>query len=544
MAYIEINNLNFTYPMEKERSLKNINLQLEKNDFLLIAGRSGSGKSTLARAIVGTVPNFYGGTIGGEIKIGGKYLKDMSHRERAEKVTMVFQDPEKQLMMNRVHREVAFGLENIGVDEDVIKRRVYEALQFSGILHLADRDIASLSGGEKQKVAVASALVYMPDCIILDEPTSQLDPSSAEEMLNITKKINEELGITIIVIEQRVNRWFDTVDSIAVMNDGTLELFEDKRDFYYNCNKRQFMFMPDYLKFFKKMNFNKMPQNFKDARVEILNSSLNVKSGNEVAAAEFQNSDKEVISVNKLNCKYGSKQVLRDINFTVENGEFIAILGANGAGKSTLLKTILGLVEHEGIIRLYGEDTSKMDIRQIARHIGYISQNPNDYLSKDSVYEEVKFTMDNYGIYDEKIVNSVLKELEIYDLKDKNPRDLSGGQRQRVAIASILVLQPDMILLDEPTRGLESGLKNKLGKLLQNLNRKGTSIILVTHDTDFASNFCRRYMIMFNGRIVADGNKRQVLGDGIFYTTSMNKLLRDKDDSIFTLEEAIERCSI
>mgnify|MGYP001018310993 FL=1 len=544
MAYIEINNLNFTYPMEKERSLKNINLQLEKNDFLLIAGRSGSGKSTLARAIVGTVPNFYGGTIGGEIKIGGKYLKDMSHRERAEKVTMVFQDPEKQLMMNRVHREVAFGLENIGVDEDVIKRRVYEALQFSGILHLADRDIASLSGGEKQKVAVASALVYMPDCIILDEPTSQLDPSSAEEMLNITKKINEELGITIIVIEQRVNRWFDTVDSIAVMNDGTLELFEDKRDFYYNCNKRQFMFMPDYLKFFKKMNFNKMPQNFKDARVEILNSSLNVKSGNEVAAAEFQNNDKEVISVNKLNCKYGSKQVLRDINFTVENGEFIAILGANGAGKSTLLKTILGLVEHEGIIRLYGEDTSKMDIRQIARHIGYISQNPNDYLSKDSVYEEVKFTMDNYGIYDEKIVNSVLKELEIYDLKDKNPRDLSGGQRQRVAIASILVLQPDMILLDEPTRGLESGLKNKLGKLLQNLNRKGTSIILVTHDTDFASNFCRRYMIMFNGRIVADGNKRQVLGDGIFYTTSMNKLLRDKDDSIFTLEEAIERCSI
>jgi energy-coupling factor transport system ATP-binding protein len=468
----------------------------------------------------------------------------MSHRERAEKVTMVFQDPEKQLMMNRVHREVAFGLENIGVDEDVIKRRVYEALQFSGILHLADRDIASLSGGEKQKVAVASALVYMPDCIILDEPTSQLDPSSAEEMLNITKKINEELGITIIVIEQRVNRWFDTVDSIAIMNDGTLELFEDKRDFYYNCNKRQFMFMPDYLKFFKKMNFNKMPQNFKDARVEILNSSLNVKSGNEVAAAEFQNNDKEVISVNKLNCKYGSKQVLRDINFTVENGEFIAILGANGAGKSTLLKTILGLVEHEGIIRLYGEDTSKMDIRQIARHIGYISQNPNDYLSKDSVYEEVKFTMDNYGIYDEKIVNSVLKELEIYDLKDKNPRDLSGGQRQRVAIASILVLQPDMILLDEPTRGLESGLKNKLGKLLQNLNRKGTSIILVTHDTDFASNFCRRYMIMFNGRIVADGNKRQVLGDGIFYTTSMNKLLRDKDDSIFTLEEAIERCSI
>ncbi|PRR86376.1 ABC transporter ATP-binding protein [Clostridium luticellarii] len=544
MAYIEISNLNFTYPMEKKRSLKNINLQLEKNDFLLIAGKSGSGKSTLARAIVGTVPNFYGGTIGGEIKVDGKTLKDMNHRERAGKVTMVFQDPEKQLMMNKVHREVAFGLENIGVNEEVIRRRVYEALQFSGILHLADRDITSLSGGEKQKVAVASALVYMPGCIILDEPTSQLDPSSAEEMLNITRKINEELGITIIVIEQRVNRWFDTVDSVAVMNNGSLELFKDKKDFYFNCNKSQFMFMPDYLKFFKKMNFSKMPGNFKDARVNILNSSLSVKPDNEVAAAAIQDDEKEVLSIKKLNCRYGNKEILENINFTVKDGEFIAIMGANGAGKSTLLKAILGLVKHEGSIELYGENTSKMDIKQIARHIGYVSQNPNDYLSKDSVYEEVKFTMDNYGIYDEKIVEDILGELEIYDLRNKNPRDLSGGQRQRVAIASILVLQPDMILLDEPTRGLESGLKYKLGKLLQNLNRKGTSIILVTHDTDFASNFCRRYMIMFNGSIVADGNKKQVLADGIFYTTSMNKLFRDRDNSIFTLEEALERCSI
>ncbi len=544
MAYIEINNLNFAYPMEREKTLKNVNLHLEKNDFLMITGRSGSGKSTLARAIAGTVPNFYSGSIGGEIKIGGRSLKDMSHRERAEKVTMVFQDPEIQLMMNKVHREVAFGLENIGVEEDIIKRRVYEALQFSGILHLADRDIASLSGGEKQKVAVASALVYMPDCIILDEPTSQLDPSSAEEMLNIVKKINEELGITIIVIEQRVNRWFDTVDSIAVMDNGILELFENKKDFYYNCNKRQFMFMPDYLKFFKKMGFENMPDNFKDARVKILNSSLNVKPENEVAADEIQGDKNEILSVKKLNCKYGSKQVLKDVGFTVKKGEFIAIMGANGAGKSTLLKTILGLKKYEGTIKIYGKDAAKMDIRLIARHIGYVSQNPNDYLSKNSVYDEVRFTMDNYGIYDEKVVENILRELEIYDLKDKNPRDLSGGQKQRVAIASVLVLQPDVVFLDEPTRGLESGLKYKLGKLLQNLNKKGTSIVLVTHDTDFASNFCRRYMIMFNGSIVADGDKKKVLGDGIFYTTSMNKLLRDRDNSIFTLKEALERCSI
>ncbi|AZV57182.1 ABC transporter ATP-binding protein [Clostridium sp. AWRP] len=542
MSYIEINNLNFTYPLEKKRSLKDINLSLEKNDFLLIAGRSGSGKSTLARAIIGTVPNFYGGTIGGEIKIDGKDVGNMSHKDRAENITMVFQDPERQLMMNKVHREIAFGLENVGADEDVIKRRVYEALQFTGILHLANRDVTSLSGGEKQKVAVASALVYMPRCIILDEPTSQLDPSSAEEMLNLVKKINEELGITVIVIEQRVNRWFDTVDSIAIMNDGKLKLFDDKKDFYYNCDERQFMFMPDYLKFFKKNNFKSMPKDFKDARVKILNTDFSLK--NEEKAADKETNESVILFTKKLNCKYDNKEVLENLNFEIKNGEFISIMGANGAGKSTLLKCIMGLKDYEGTIKLYDKNVKKMNIREVAHHVGYVSQNPNDYLSKDSVYEEIKFTMDNYGIYDEDTIENVLRELEIYELREKNPRDLSGGQRQRVAIASILVLRPEIILLDEPTRGLEGELKDKLGKLLQNLNEKGTTIILVTHDTDFASKFCRRYMIMFNGSIVADGSKEKVLGDGIFYTTSINKLLRDKDKNIFTLEDALRRCVV
>ncbi len=541
MAYIEINNLNFTYPLEKEKSLADINFSLEKGSFLLIAGKSGSGKSTLARAIIGTVPNFYGGTIGGEIKIDGKSIEKISHKERAEKITMVFQDPEKQLMMNQVHREVAFGLENICADEKAIKRRVYEALQFSGILHLAERDVISLSGGEKQKVAVASALAYMPECIVLDEPTSQLDPSSAEEILNLVKKINEELGITVIVIEQRVNRWFDTADLIAIMNKGQINVFKDKEDFYNNCSKDQFMFMPDYLKFFKKVNFNNMPKNFKKARMEFLKSNITLKK-------EEMNTLKQevepILNIKNLKCKYDSKQVLKDINFTVNKGDFISIMGPNGGGKSTLLKSIMGLKDYKGTITLYDKDAKKMDIRSIAEHIGYVSQNPNDYLSKHSVYDEVKFTMDNYGIYDEKVIQEVLKQLEIDELQHKNPRDLSGGQRQRVAIASILVLKPEIILLDEPTRGLESALKSKLGHILKKLNAEGTAIILVTHDTDFASSFCKRYMLMFNGSIVADGGKQEVLADGIFYTTSINKLLRDKNRNIFTLEEALRRCIV
>lgn len=541
MSYIEIKNLNFSYPLEKKKSLEDINLCIKKGELFLIAGKSGSGKSTLGRAIIGTVPNFYGGTIGGEIKIDGKPIDKMSHKERAEKITMVFQDPEKQLMMNKVHREVAFGLENVCADEKVIKRRVYEALQFSGILYLAERDITSLSGGEKQKVVVASALAYMPECIILDEPTSQLDPSSADEIVNLIKKINEELGITVIVIEHRVNRWFDAADSIAIMDSGKITSFKDKKDFYNNCSKDESMFMPDYLKFFKKINFKAMPESFKKARIEFLNSNVTLKKEDIDVYKEECN---PILNIKKLNCTIDSKEILKNINFTVNKGDFISIMGANGAGKSTLLKSIMGIREYEGAIELYNQDTKDMGIRSIAKHIGYVSQNPNDYLSKNSVYDELKFTMDNYNIYDEKVIKEVLKELEIYDLKDKNPRDLSGGQRQRVAIASILVLKPEIIFLDEPTRGLESELKSKLGQILKKLNEEGATIILVTHDADFASSFCSRYILMFNGSIAADGGKKEVLSDGIFYTTSINKLLRGKNSNIFTLEEALRMCVI
>ncbi|MBV7275207.1 ABC transporter ATP-binding protein [Clostridiaceae bacterium UIB06] len=541
MAFIEINNLEFTYPLEKKKSLMDINLSLEKNSFLLIAGKSGSGKSTLARAMVGTVPNFYGGTIGGEIKIDGKSLDEMKHKERAKKITMVFQDPEKQLMMNKVHREVAFGLENVGTDEKTIKRMVYEALQFLGILHLAERDITSLSGGEKQKVAVASALVYMPKCIILDEPTSQLDPSSAEEVINLIKKINEELGITIIVIEHRVNRWFDAADSIAIMDKGRLHTFKNKEDFYNNCSGEQAIFMPDYLKFLKKTNFKSMPESFRDARIQFLNSDIKIRKEESII---LENDAGNLLQIKKMSCKYGSKEALSDVDFNVNKGDFISIMGANGAGKSTLLKAIMGLKDYKGTIKLHDKNIEDMDIREVAKYIGYVSQNPNDYLSKDSVYDEIRFTMDNYEMYDEEVIEEVLKELEIYDIKDKNPRDLSGGQRQRVAIASILVLKPEIILLDEPTRGLESDLKDKLGNVLKNLNSQGTAIVLVTHDTDFASKFCTGYMIMFNGSIVAKGTREDILGEGIFYTTSINKLVRDKDRSIFTLEEALSRCNI
>jgi energy-coupling factor transport system ATP-binding protein len=225
-------------------------------------------------------------------------------------------------------------------------------------------------------------------------------------------------------------------------------------------------------------------------------------------------------------------------------------MGANGGGKTTFLKALMGLISYSGSVKILKDsfenlsgqykEIKKLKIKDIARIIGYVSQNPNDYISKESVYDELKFTLDNYKIKDYSIIDDTLKALDIYKLKNKNPRDLSGGEIQRVAIASILVLKPKILLLDEPTRGLDSKVKTMLGEILQELNKNGTTIILVTHDVDFAAEFCSRFLLMFNGEIVGDGNREQVLGTGIYYTTTINKIFRNSNSNIFTLKDFIK----
>jgi energy-coupling factor transport system ATP-binding protein len=545
LAYIEIKDLSYKYPLEDKLTLDNINLRLNKGEIMLVTGKSGSGKSTLAKAIVGTVPSFYGGSIKGYVNIEGEDINKMSHSQRAKEITMVFQHPERQLMMNKVHREIAFGLENIGVDEGVIKRRVWEAMQFADILHLANRNINTLSGGEKQKVAIASSIAYMPKCIVLDEPTSQLDPPSAESIVNLVRKINTELGMSIVLIEQRVNKWFDVADKIGYMENNKLTVFESTNEFFNKCSGNMVGFMPDYLRFFKKNNIDYFPRDFKNARdyLEDEFADNKPKSSEELLFAKDKISSKihnSIINIKKLNTYYDSLQVLDNVNIDILNGEFVSIMGANGSGKSTLLKSIIGLKEYKGSIKINSKEVKKTNRKELSRLVGYVSQDPSEYISKDSVYEELKFTMDNFNSFDEEAINNTLKDLDIYHLKDKNPRDLSGGEKQRLAIASILVMNPKILLLDEPTRGLDLEVKSKLGNVLKNLNEQGTTILMITHDVEFSSNYCNRFILMFNREIVADGNRDEVLSDGIYYNTTLNKLFKNIDKTIFTEEEAMD----
>lgn len=536
MSYIEIKNLDYYYPREKIQTLRDVNFSVEQGDFVLITGKSGSGKSTLAKCITGSVPDFYGGTIGGTVHINGIDIKNISQKERAKEITMVFQDPERQLTMNKVHREIAFGLENIGTSEGEIKRRVFESLQFTNILNFAYRDIVSLSGGEKQKVAITAALSYMPKCIILDEPTSQLDPSAADEVCSIIKKINTELGITIIVIEQKIDRWFDLSDKISVMEDGEVIFYGEKNSYYNSLDERLLDFLPTYLKFAKTLNIKQMPLNIKQMRINI----DKFKFKNPIDKSKNKDIGETIIEVKHLCCSYDNYEVVKNLNISVKQGDFLAILGANGAGKSTFMKAIMGIKEYSGSIKIFKKEVSKAKLSNLAGTVGYVSQNPNDYLTKDTVYEELKFTLDNYDIKNYAVIDEILNEFQIYDLKDKNPRDLSGGQKQRVAIASIMVLRPKILMLDEPTRGLDIKTKQNFGNMLKCINNTDTTILLITHDIDFAGEFCNRFMLMFNGEKVCQGNCEEVLGNGMFYTTTINKLIRNSEKNIFTLKQAQE----
>lgn len=534
MAYIEVKNLDYYYPREEKKTLDNLNFSIEKGEFILITGKSGSGKSTLAKCISGTVPYFYGGTVGGKIFLNGKDIRDTNHNERAKEITMVFQDPESQLTMNKVHREIAFGLENVGIQENKIKRRVWESMQYSNLLSIAYRDIVTLSGGEKQKVAITSALSYMPSCIILDEPTSQLDPSAADETAALIRKINQELGITIIVIEQRIDKWFDSADKIMVINNGSIKYFGGKDKFYNYGDVVAHEFLPVYLKLAKFLKIDTMPIGLKEMRKRLKDFSFTAPE------LRVQKIGEVAIEIDRLICKYDQTLAVKNLNISVKNGDFLGILGANGAGKSTVMKAIMGLIKYKGSIKVFGSEVSKVKLKELASYVGYVSQNPNDYLTKDTVYEEIKFTLDNYNIKEYTLIDDILKTMGIYEFKDKNPRDLSGGQRQRVAIASIMVLKPKILMLDEPTRGLDWEVKKKLGETLKTLNKKGTTVILITHDMDFAGEFCSKFMLMFNGEKVSEGDAENVLGDGIFYTTTINKLLRSSQKNIFTLKQAQE----
>ncbi|SHK29034.1 ABC transporter ATP-binding protein [Paramaledivibacter caminithermalis] len=516
MEIFKIQDLTYYYPNSEKPALDNINLTINEGEFILLFGESGSGKSTLGRVFNKIVPEFYGGKIKG--KIHGN-----------EEVGMVFQDPERQLLMDRVEREIAFGLENLGVEHEIMKKKVMECLSFLNMWDIKDKKTYELSGGQKQKTAIGATIAMGYKILVFDEPTSQLDPVTAEEILNIIKRLNDELGYTIILIEQRIDRCFHLADRILFMEDARLVFDGKPKDFVFWCNSKNISFLPPVADFFVKIGQEMIPFTVKEGRKQ-LKTMLKCKNFNkkEILHKDYQNKD-EIINIKKLKFTYkGGKDALKGIDLRVEKGEILGIMGENGGGKSTLLKNISGILKPtKGEIVVKGV-------------VGFLSQNPNDYLFNDTLYEELKYTLDNNDIKDYSRIDKVLKDLNIYEYRHKNPRDLSGGEKQRAALASILVMEPEILLLDEPTRGLDNIIKDRLGEILLNLKKLGKTIIIVTHDVEFLGKFTDRVCLIFDGQIAQIGSKCEVLNSGIYYSTQINKLFSGKLDGILTLKDALD----
>jgi len=552
---IRVENLSFTYNGTDKPALQSVSLTIEDGEFVLITGASGGGKSTLCRCFNGLVPHFYGGVIGGRAKVQGMDIMRHSTRDLAVKVGMVFQDPENQLVTTDVEREIAFGLENLGFSKDLIARRIEESLDTVGIAALRFRRLGELSGGEKQKVAIASVLALHPEILVLDEPTSELDPKGAEEVLSLLERLNDELGITVVLIEHRLDRVIHLVDRVVVMDEGKVIADAHPRQVMGDTHLEAVgIGIPPVIRLMKQLRnhdftVDELPLTVKDARLK-LNSIIR-----KVKTATFANNKKletkPVITIEKLWFAYPDTiTALRDISLTINEGEFIAVMGRNASGKTTLVKHLNGLLQPtKGRVTINGIDTKDNSVADLSQQVGYVFQNPNDHLFADTVEEEIAFSLKNQGMEQSKVTQAVEQMLARFALTQYRhcyPRYLSGGERQRLALASVLVTQPKIVVLDEPTRGMDYRLKKELTDFLHDYRKQGNTVIMVTHDVETVAECADRVIMLSEGRVVVDGSKREVLSKALLFSPQINRLAQALSkygvaDTTLTVDEIVSQ---
>ena len=532
---IELRRVTYTYPDTHIPVLRNLSLHVNEGEFLLLMGNSGSGKSTLLRCLNGLVPHFYGGTLSGAVRVAGLDPVALGPRGMSGVVGFVLQDPESQFVVDSVEDELAFAMENHNLAPSVMRKRVEEVLDQINIAHLRHRKINTLSGGEKQRVAIGAVLTLQPQVLVLDEPTSQLDPQAAEEVLTTVQKLNADLGLTVILSEHRLERVVQYADRLVYLpGEGGSPIIGSPQEVLPQVDLE-----PPLVRLAKSLGWSPLPLTIKDGRR--FARTVNLPPTEERLPADVANTvrgdDDPMMRMKSVWFSYNGHEALRGVDLSVAPGEFVALMGRNGSGKTTLLKHIVGLLRPErGRVELFGEDIRSKDVEDIARRVGYVPQNPGSLLFADTLREELDFTRRSHrleigGYHD------LLDSLHLSHLADTYPRDLSGGERQRAAMAAILVAEPDIILLDEPTRGLDYHQKRALARFLTDKRQEGKAIVMSTHDVELVALCAERVIILAEGQVVVDGPARQVMSDSLVFSSQIAKLFGD--DRFVTVDDVL-----
>jgi energy-coupling factor transport system ATP-binding protein len=488
MGLLRLDDVSYRYPATDHAVLLNVSAAISPGEVILLRGASGSGKSTLLRCLNGLVPHSTGGTFAGRVTVCGLDTRQHRPRELGAQVGFVFQHPEAQFVLEEVEAELAFGLENLGLPRPLMRKRVEEVLDQVGIHHLRRRQIATLSGGERQRVAIAAALAMHPQALVLDEPTSQLDPQAAEDVLQVVLRLVAELGMTTIIAEHRVERIAPFVDRIWTIESGELR-DQMPREALAAAGPR-----PPVVELALRAGWSPIPLGLRDARPFIQSQA----KGHRLLAAHDDDGD-AVGRVEGVRYRYQTTPALESVSLSLRRGEVSALMGRNGSGKTTLLRLIAGLLTPQrGRITVEGRPA-------------YVPQDADAVLFASTVEDEL------HGLPEEVTA-------PFAGWRRRYPRDLSSGQRQQLAIA-VLAAQSDVLLLDEPTRGLDPEVKRALTSFLRLRAGAGASVLIATHDVEWVARTADRVLMLADGEIYADGPPREVLSDSLVFATQINKLV-------------------
>ena len=557
MAHFEIKNLTFTYPTSGGKTaLSDVNLKIERGEYVTVCGKSGSGKTTLLKHLKSVLTPH--GDVSGEILFEGKPLSKVDLRQQSSKIGYVMQNPDNQIVTDKVWHELAFGLESLGMDQKTIRLRVAEMASYFGIQSWFHKNVSELSGGQKQLLNLASIMAMQPTVLILDEPTSQLDPIAATDFLNTVRKINLELGTTVIITEHRLEDIFHASDRVVVMEDGKIIADDEPHAigaYLKEQHNEMFAAMPSPVQIYYGVdNELECPLTVREGR----NWLSDVLQDKEMKATSLVKKEADMddvgtpaIILKELWFRYEKEapDVLKGVNLKVPKESIFAIVGGNGTGKSTTLKAICNICRpYRGQVLIDGKRIEKYNSAELFKgNLAMLPQDPQSLFVKKTVGEDLAEMIPDGRFSSEEKESKIKETAEICDilhLLESHPYDLSGGEQQRAALAKVLLTEPKILLLDEPTKGIDNFFKLKFAEILNRLKERGVTILMVSHDVEFCAKYADFVGMFFDGNVITTNTPNRFFSQNSFYTTAANRMSRHLFENAITNEDVIELCKM